>query len=728
VADEPDLEAERYELFAGPAYLFEVARRDFFKLAGAGLVVAWAMPSALGQESGRQRRGDDLAGDISAWLHIGEDGKVTVYTGKTEVGQNIRTSLTQAVAEELRAAVEAIAVVMADSALTPYDMGTFGSRTTPIMAAQLRKVAAAAREMLVDAAAQRWGVDRGSLAVETGAVAHPPTGRRATFGELARGQKLAKAVSDETAVTPADRWRVAGQSIRKVSARDIVTGRHRYTSDLTRPGMAYGKVVRPPRFGATLASADTRAAEALAGVTIVRDGDFVGVAAPTSQAASRAVEAIRAEWRTIPQPRGTELFDLLRKGAADGPAATGRGQDRDIVGSIDEGLAAAQARVQATYTVAYIAHVPLEPRAAVAEWQDGALTVWTGTQRPFGVRGELAEAFRIPEERVRVIVPDTGSAYGGKHTGETAIEAARLAKAAGRPVKLVWTREEEFTWAYFRPAGVIDVRSGATPEGTLTAWEFRTYNAGGSGLRTPYEVPNRKVEFHPGPSPLKQGSYRGLAATANHFARESHMDEVAHALGLDPLELRLRNLQHPRLRAVLAAAAERFGWGKTRPAPDRGFGLACGTEKGSYVATCAEVSITPGGEVRIARAVTAFECGAIVNPDHLRGQVEGAVVQGIGGALFEAVQFDDGVVVNPRLSTYRVPRFSDTPVLETVLLDRKDLPSAGAGETPIIAIAPAAANAIFAATGSRLRSMPLVPNGLATSSRGREERPTTSAR
>jgi len=252
-------------------------------------------------------------------------------------------------------------------------------------------------------------------------------------------------------------------------------------------------------------------------------------------------------------------------------------------------------------------------------------------------------------------------------------------------------------------------------DGTLTAWEFQTWNAGASGLRTPYEVPHRRVQFHPAASPLKQGSYRGLAATANHFARESHMDELAHAAGLDPLEVRLRNLRQPRLRAVLEKAAERFGWGKARASAQRGFGLACGTEKGSYVATCAEVSISPAGVVKITRAVTAFECGAIVNPDHLRGQVEGAVVQGIGGALFEAVEFDDGAVLNPRFSTYRVPRFSDTPVLETVLLDRKDLPSAGAGETPIIAIAPAAANAIFTATGSRIRSMPLVPRGLARS-------------
>jgi len=329
------------------------------------------------------------------------------------------------------------------------------------------------------------------------------------------------------------------------------------------------------------------------------------------------------------------------------------------------------------------------------------------------VRTELAEAFRIPEEKVRVIVPDTGSGYGGKHTGEAAIEAARLAKAAGRPVKVVWTREEEFTWAYFRPAGVIDVRSGAGADGKLTAWEFHNYNSGASGIRTPYNVPNQKIEFHATRYPLRQGSYRGLAATANHFARESHMDEMAHALGQDPLDFRLKNLTDARLRAVLQAAAEKFGWGRTKATPERGFGLAGGVEKGGYVATCAEVTIArPSGEVRVTRAVTAFECGAIVNPDHLKNQVEGSVVMGLGGALFEAVRFDAGEVANPKLSLYRVPRFSDAPVLETVLLDRKDLPSAGAGETPIIGLAPAVAGALFAATGARRRSLPLVPEGV----------------
>jgi len=373
----------------------------------------------------------------------------------------------------------------------------------------------------------------------------------------------------------------------------------------------------------------------------------------------------------------------------------------------DAGMAAADVKLQATYTVAYIAHAPLEPRAALAEWEDGKLTVWTGTQVPFGVREELATAFGIPQDRVRVIVPDTGSGYGGKHTGECAVEAARLAKAAGKPVKLVWTREEEFTWAYFRPAGVIEVSSGVRHDGTITAWEFDNYNSGGSAIEGMYDIAKRRTAFHPSQSPLRQGSYRGLAATANHFAREVHMDEMAHVLKLDPVEFRLKNIKDERLRAVLQAAAKTFGWGGKKT-DGRGVGIACGFEKGSYIATAAEVSVdAKTGRVKIERVVESFECGAIVNPRHLHNQVEGAVMQAIGGALFESIQFKNGQILNGKFSKYRLPRFSDMPVIEVVLVDRKDLPSAGAGETPIVGLAPAVANAIFDLTGKRIRSLPL---------------------
>ncbi|MDQ3813841.1 MAG: molybdopterin-dependent oxidoreductase, partial [Armatimonadota bacterium] len=664
----------------------------------------------------RPRRGGGMPPEIAAWLHIAEDGAVTVYSGKAEVGQNIRTSLAQAVAEELHAPLASISLVLGDTDLTPYDAGTFGSRTTPAMSPHLRKVAAAARELLIDLAADQLKAPRDAFAVAEGKVTHLPTKQALHFGQLTKGQKLLKSIGPDVATTAPAEWKVSGQSVPKVNGRAIVTGRHRYTSDVTRPGMLHGKVLRPVSFNATLIAVDTRPAAALPGVQVVRDGEFVGVIAPDPHSAAQAVEAIEAQWKTTDQPAAAQLFDYLTGGPneTNPPAARDpRTASPQVRGDMAAGLAEAQHKLQARYTVAYIAHAPLEPRAAVAEWSAGKLTVWTGTQRPFGVRGELARVFGIPESSVRVIVPDTGSGYGGKHTGEAAIEAARLAKSAGKPVKVVWTREEEFTWAYFRPAGVIDITSGVRDDGAITVWEFHNYNSGSAGLRTPYEIDNQKIQFHETRSPLRQGSYRALASTANNFARESHMDELAQAVKMDPLQLRLKNLKDERLRAVFEAAAERFGWGKTKPA-GHGFGMGGGFEKGGYVATCAEVAVE-GSEVRVLRAVTAFECGAVVNPEHLKNQIEGAVVQGLGGALFEAIDFAGGKVLNARFSAYRVPRFGDTPLLETVLVDRKDLPSAGAGECPIIGIAPAIGNGIFDATGLRLRSLPLVPAGLKTS-------------
>jgi isoquinoline 1-oxidoreductase len=679
------IEPERYELTAPPAYRFAVDRRDFLGLLGGGLLVVF---SAGAQESGRGRRSEAVPQDLEAWLHIGEDGVVTIYTGKTEVGQNIRTSLSQAAAEELHCPIAGIKLVMADTSLTPYDMGTFGSRTTPTMAPQVRRAAATAREALLDLAAERWKVDRAQLSIGDGKIACAGA-TPLSFGELTKGQKISKTIAHDVPVA-----RPLGQSAAKVAARDMVTGQHKYTSDMTCPGMLHGRVLRPPAFGATLANFD---APSLPGVTVVREKDFAGVAAPDAHAAAEALRQIKAEWKREPVPPGAAsgpgLYAYLKQTAEPG--------EPDAHGSVAEGMAAADIKLEAAYTVAYIAHAPLEPRAALAEWDDGKLTVWTGSQVPFGVRSELASAFGIPDERVRVIVPDTGSAYGGKHSGECAVEAARLAKAAGKPVKLVWTREEEFTWSYFRPAGLIEIASGVRRDGAIAAWECHNYNSGGSALVGKYDIPNQRNVFHPARSPLRQGSYRGLAATANHFARESHMDELAHALGMDPLEFRLKNLKDARLRAVLEAAADRFGWGK-----GQGIGIAGGFEKNGYIATCAQVAVEEH-RIRIRRVVEAFDCGAVVNPDHLKNQIQGAIAMAIGGALFEQIRFGDGQVSNPRFSQYRVPRFSDIPEIEVVLVDRPDLPSAGAGETPIVGLAPAVANAVFQLDGARLRALPL---------------------
>jgi isoquinoline 1-oxidoreductase len=662
-------------------------RRDFLTALGGGILVLIAAEDdpIFAQETGGQLRGGTMPSEVSAWLHIAESGAITVYTGKVEVGQNARTSLTQAVAEELHAPPASIKMVMGDTGLTPFDQGTVGSQTTPRMWPQIRRAAASAREMLLDLAAQKWSADRAALTLRDGKIVNGS--HSATFGELTHGEKLARAIPSNVALVPASDWKVAGTSLSKVNGQDIVTGAHKYCYDMKRPGMMWAKVLYPPQFGATLTSLDTSAADKIPGVKVVHDGNFVAVAAPEPAITQQAVAALKAEWKPVAAETDSQhVFEYFKQNGGS------NGSNSSLT----------------PYTVAYIAHVPLEPRAAVAEWEGDKLTVWTGTQRPFGVRGELAQHFGISAENVQVIMPDTGSGYGGKHNGDAALEAARIAKAIGKPVKRNWTREEELTWAYFRPGGLIEVGGKAAPDGTITEWEFHNYNSGPSGLNSPYHIPAKKEQYHRARSPLRQGSYRGLAATANHFVRESWMDELAHSIHMDPLDFRLKNTTDERLRAVIVAAADKFGWRARKKSPGRGFGIGAGFEKGSYVASCAEVSVDSAtGVTKVLRTVVAFECGAIVNPEHLRNQVEGAIIMGLGGALFERIDFRDNKILNNRLARYRVPRFADAPVIESVLLDRKDLASAGAGETPIVGIAPAIGNAIFDATGRRIRHLPL---------------------
>jgi CO/xanthine dehydrogenase Mo-binding subunit len=684
-------------------------RRDFLKLLGGGLLICLAPHSALSQESGRGGRAwgeHELPKDVSAWIHIDADGKVKVFTGKVEVGQNIRTSLAQQVAEELRVPFDSITMIMGDTDLVPWDMGTFGSRTTPTMGPQLRTMAAAARETLIDMAAERWHIDKSALTCDDCKIVDPKTSRTVSYGELTKGEKLVRTVTGEERLTSATQWKIAGTPVPKAEGRDFVTGRHKFPSDITRPGMLYGAVLRAEGFNAALALVDTTGLGRVPGAKLVQDGDFIGVVAPDAYSAQKALASIEARWKLPEQPSNENIFEYLKNNPEPGEES----KPQHVSGSVADALASADIKLEDSYTVEYIAHAPLEPRAAVAEWTDGKLTVWTGTQRPFGVRDQLMEEFHLPASQVRVIQPDMGSGYGGKHTGEAAIEAARLARAAGKPVKIVWTREDEFTWAYLRPAGLIEIRAAVKRDGTLVAWEHHNYNSGPAAIGTYYNVPNQLIQYHPSKSPLRQGSYRGLASTANHFARESHIDALAHAVQMEPLEFRLKNLTDPRMRAVLQAAADKYGWANAKSTPSCGHGIACGLDKGGYVATCAEVTIDPATKkVHIHRVVQAWDCGAVINPDGLKNQLSGAIVMGIGGALFEKILFSNGRIDNPHFAQYRVPRFSDAPQIEIVLIDRKDLPSAGAGETGLVGIAPAVGNAIFAATGKRLRAMPMAP-------------------
>ena len=683
---------------------FAMNRRAFAQVLGAGLLVVVSAGSVLAQSRGG--RGGARGGTVAARLHIGNDGIVTVLTGKIEMGQGARTELAQAAAEELRVPISQVQMIMGDTGLVPDDGLSAGSRTTPATVPVVRQGAAAARNLLVALAAKHWNVETSSLEVRDGKITHAASQRTLTYADLAKSGEAAEgfksSVPNDVSLTPVAQWRVMGTSVPRTNRRDLVTGAHRYPSDHTRPGMLYGKTLRAPSYTARLLSVDLGSAKAMKDVTVLQDGAFVGVAAPTTFLAEQALKALAetAKWESGSHPSSKEIFDYLRKGVSGGVPAN----------PFAEELASAAKKLEATYHVAYVQHAPMETRSALAEWVEGKLTVWTGTQNPFGYQGEIARALRLANENVRVIVPDFGGGLGGKHTAEAAIEAARLAQAAGKPVLVRWTREEEFTWAYFRPAAVIDAAASLDAKGALTSWNFLNINSGGAAVDTPYRAGRTRCRTVGSNPPLRQGSYRVLAATANNFARECFMDELAAAAGVDPLDFRLAHLDNARLRAVLEEAARRFNWRdrvKQRQS-DVGVGLACGTEKGSVVAACVELAVDRAVNQLTVRHVTeVFECGAIVNPENLLAQVQSCIIMGLGPALREEMRFADGKMRNAAFSKYLVPRFADVPQFDIHLLNRPDLASAGGGETPIIAIAPAIANAVFHATGKRIRTMPI---------------------
>ena len=686
--------------------LSELDRRTFLQALGSGLLITVTAPEAW------------AAGmPVSARLFLNEDGTITALSGKVEEGQGARAELTQAAAEELRVSVERVQLVMADTDLVPDDGITAGSRTTPRNVPEMRQAAATARELLTALATREmklaggeWGATPARVEVRDGVISSP-TGRTMTYADVAKVEDaaaiLGQAIRPDVTLTPVRGWKTLGQSVSRPNARDLVTGAHRFPSDVVRPGMLYGRVLRGPAHGATLGSLDLSAVEAMEDVVAVRESAFVGFAAPSSFRATQALEAAAqaASWKTTPQPVSNDnLFAHLHAKARRGEART------DEKGAVETALGQASRVLAESYRVAFVQHAPLEPRAAVAEWNGDRLTVWAGCDGPFRAQQALADDLGIPRDRVRVIVPDMGGGFGGKHAAEAAVEAARLARATGKPVSVRWTREEEFTWAYCRPAALIECRGGLTAAGALVAWDFTSINPGGAALATPYAIPNARVASVGTDSPLPQGSYRCLGATANNFARESFMDELAAAAGVDPLGFRLAHLENVRLRNVLEKATKEFGWAarRKRMTPERGIGLACGTEKDSVVAACVEVRLDRSKDrIETTEICEAFECGPILNPANLLSQVQGCIVMALGGALTEELEFRDGKILNPRFSRYRVPRFRDVPRIDVHLVENRDVPPAGGGETPIIAVAPAIGNAVFAARGVRLRSLPL---------------------
>ncbi|MFO7652764.1 MAG: molybdopterin cofactor-binding domain-containing protein [Candidatus Krumholzibacteriia bacterium] len=699
-----------------------VPRRDFLKIVGGGIVVlftagGWPISSAEAQ------RGRPFPSDPNAYLRIGEDGTVTIFAGKIEMGQGVVTSLAQMAAEELRVPLDAIRMVMGDTDLCPWDMGTFGSLTTRFFGPPLRAAAAEARDILLELAAERLQVAPDELTAEGGvvSVAGEPA-RQVAYGQLARGREIVRRSQVEARLTRVEDFTVMGRATLRTDALEKVTGKALFTGDIRLPDLLYATILRPPAHDAVLESVDTSAAEARPGVRVVRDGDLIAILHPDPEAAAGALRDVVARW-DVPEPQVDQstIFDHL-------VAAAPPAQERERRGDLAAGERSAEWLVQERYLDGYVAHAPMETHTALAALQEGRLTVWASTQTPFPTQERIARTVDLPADKVRVITPYVGGGFGGKSAGRQADEAARLAVITGRPVQVAWNRAEEFFYDTFRPAAVVDIRSGVDGAGNICLWDYTVYFAGARGSDQYYDVPNNLIKVHgewmggsTGAHPFAVGPWRAPGANTNTFARESQIDAMAVRAAVDPLEFRLKNTTDARMLGVLNAAAERFGWqpgsgpgGRGRGPSDgdrsRGRGVACGIDAGTYVATMAEVEVDrTSGEIRVRRIVCAQDMGIVVNPAGATIQIEGCLTMGLGYALTEEVRFQGGRILDQNFDTYELPRFSWLPEIETVLVENDGLAPQGGGEPAIVTVGAVVANAVFDATGARLRQLPMTP-------------------
>jgi len=647
-------------------------------------------------------------GDPATLLTIARDGVITAFSGKVEYGQGIRNGFAMEIADELDVAVDSVRIILGDTDLVPQDRGTTGSASTRTVGIQLRRAAATARLTLIDLAATRLELGADSLKTLDGRVVSEGGSDGVEYADLLSGQTLSVDIPDVVEVKAVEKFQLMGRPARRIDALSRVNGSAKYAQDVIVPGMLYGKILRPPSYGAKLAQIDTARAERVSGViSVVRDGDFVGVVAEREDAAEYAVEAIRARWEESRDTASDWNIPALLKERAEEPTAL-----RDD-GDLDSAFASAARVFENTYYVPYVSNAQMEPSASVARWDGDHLTVWCANRGPFAERDSLAEMFGLDTSQVRVIAAEIGGSFGTK-TPTVSHEAARLAKAVDAPVRVSYDRAEEFAWSTVRPAATFEVRSGVDAGGKIVAWDYTAFHAGENAFRgqrgadTPYDVDNVRIAVAASESPLQSGSYRSLGGATNHFAREVHMDEIAIGLGLDPLEFRLSNLSHARLRKCLLAAVETFGWTSREKKPGVGYGLAVGYDAGSFTAQCVEV-LVENQEARVVRVTVGFDCGLVVNPEGARNQIEGSIVMGMGTALWEAVEFDGGRVLNAGFARYRVPRITDTPEIEVVFTGDDDVPSSGAGEPGIVPIAAAIANAVRDATGTAIEELPIVP-------------------
>ena len=650
-----------------------------------------------------------MPSDFNAFVRIAEDGRVTCLTGKIEMGQGPITSLAQMMADELDVPFEMVDMVMGDTDLCPWDRGTWGSLTTRAFGPLLRAAAAEARGVLLELASAELSVPVSRLEVNDGVIFDRKNERkRITYGELAKGEPIARHLTVKPELKDVSQFQIMGQPKLRRDSLEKVTGKAKYAADIRLPGMLYAKILRPPAHGAKLKKVDTSGARKVDGVRLVEDGDLIAVLHELPDVAQDALGRINAKF-DVPPPMLTDqnIHEHLLRVAPKGEVSQG-GKRRPRRKLADR-------MIETRYFDGYVAHAPIETHAALAHIERGKCTVWASTQNPFGARDKIARAIGFSPDKVRVITPFVGGGFGGKTSNMQAVEAARLAQTVGRPVQVMRTREEEFFYDTFRPAAVVNIRSGIDGSGRITFWDYEVLFAGQRGAEHFYEIPNHRTTVRPqgwsgGPHPFATGAWRAPANNTNTFARESQISTMAAAAGADAIEFRLKHLGDPRMIRVLKAAAQRFGWTPAATPSKRGFGVACGIDAGTYVAAIAEVAVDArSGEVEVKRVLSAQEMGIVVNPQGATIQMEGCVTMGLGYALSEEVHFRGGQILDTNFHRYEIPRFSGVPKIETLLVEANDIPPQGGGEPAIVVMGAVIANAIHDATGARLKRMPMTP-------------------
>lgn len=696
--------------------------------------------------------------DLDAWLRIETNGTVTIFTGKVEIGQGIKTALAQLAAEELDVDLARIRVVDADTGQTPDEGVTAGSMSLETSGAAIRQAAAEARHHLLALAfeALEAATPADQLVVEDGMVTDPATGRQTTYWELFGGQQFGRPITGVAQPKAASAHRLVGQSATRLDLPAKVAGAPSFVHDLDLPGMVYGRIVRPPGYGARLIAVDEQAVAQMPGVlAVVRDGSFLGVIAEREEQAMAASAALyeAATWENnteLPAPEA--LYNhLLSQPAQSQLIVDGSATDAPIPLPLPS--VGATQTLTATYYRPYQMHASLGPSAAVAQWVEGKLTVWSHTQGPYPLRTSIAQVLGMDPADVRVIHVDGAGCYGHNGADDVALDAVLLARACpGRPVAVQWTRADEHGWEPYGPAMVVKLQASLEAAGRVNTWNHDVWSyphtarprplPGVSGLlaawhlETPwslpparvmtgarhfggyrnadplYAFPQRRIVSHLVPnSPLRTSALRSLGAYANVFAIESFMDELALAAGMDPVAFRLQHLTDERAKAVVEAAASKAGWQpRSRPAGHgHGWGIAFAQYKNiqCYCAIAVEVSVDQtSGQIRLERVVIAADAGQVVNPDGLSNQLEGGFVQAASWTLLEAVRFDRTGITSHDWESYPILRFTAAPRLEVVLLNRPELPFLGSGEASQNPAPAAIANAVFDATGARLREIP----------------------